>query len=544
MFKEFPKSIWFNLAVIIVLTIPLCLGFFNSHLINAHDSMAGLIRALSMDKYMGHGQFLVRWAPGINWGYGYPMFNFYPPFFSFISVLIFKLTHNMVLSINLACTLFWMLSGLGMFLLSREFWGTEGGMLSAVLYVYAPYHIADLYVRGAFAEFSSFAFFPFLLFSILKMSRKMSLGAFLLGVGSIFGLSLTHNIMSMVFFPIAIAFVFYLYFTENRSSWIFPVLGMFVIGLMMSSFFWLPALIEKKFLNLGFLISMRYDFHKNFVSAGQLFWPFNKNVVDDLSFQIGVVHTLLCLGTLACIGKIFKVNRRLGSGYIFFLGITLAAIFLTLPYSHMFWERIKMLSFIQFPWRILAIIVFTMSFLGGSIVLLIKDPTIRNIVIIAIGLSTILIYLNSVSKPTFVNEQKIEDFLAMGEGEYTPRWIMIPPNNAPAQKFEIVYGAGQLGQEKVVTPVESEIEFQTSETSLLCFHSFYFPGWHVYIDGRSTKPYLNNPFGVILFSVPPGDHHIRVVLGSTLIRIAAMIVSWLGFIVLLGVIILRTKLIK
>ncbi len=534
---KFSRSTLGYLVLLVVLTVPLCSRIFGSDLIDAHDSMAGLIRALSMQKYMWHGQFLVRWSPEINWGYGYPMFNFYPPFFSFISVLLFQLTHNMVLAINLACSLFWILSGAGMFFLAREFWGDEGGMLSAVLYVYAPYHIVDLYVRGAFAEFSSFAFFPFLLFAILKVGRKAGLGFFLLGVGSVFGLSLTHNIMSMLFFPVAVAFMFYLYYTgdrEGRAYRILSVMGMFVIGLMMSSFFWLPALLEKKFLGLEFLVSMRYDFHKNFISLGDLFQPFNTNTADNVSFQVGIIHSLLCLGTLACLPKILKINRRLGLGYVFFLVVGLMAVFFTLPYSRLFWENIGILSFIQFPWRFLAIIVFAMSLLCGSVAVLIKDPMVRKVFLIIVGLLAIFVSFKSSSKPVFVaSERTVEDFLAMGEGEYTPKWIKIPPAKRPDRKFEIVRGTGQLGEERSLGPVNYQTMFQASSPCLLSFNTFYFPGWHVYMDGQPIKPYLDNSFGLILFLVPPGNHDIQVIFGQTPVRVAGMIISWLGFVLLL-----------
>jgi len=535
MLKSFLKSIWFYLILIVILTIPLCLGFFGDHLINGHDSMGALIRALSMDQYMGHGQYLVRWSPDVNWGYGYPMFSFYPPFFSFISVLFFQLTHQMPLAINCAAVLFWVLSGVGMFLLAREFWGDEGGVLSALLYVYAPYHIVDLYVRGAFAEFSSFAFFPFLLLAILKISRKLSLKYVLLGIASVFGLSLTHNIMSMLFFPVAIAYMFYLFFTENKSKWIIAACCVFIIGLMMSSFFWLPAILEKKFLNLNFLISMRYDFHKNFISLSELFCPFNKSSMDGVTLQVGMIHTLLCLITLGFLFKILKMNKQIWLGYIFFLVVGAIAIFFTLPYSHLLWEKIGILSYIQFPWRILTIIVFAMSFLGGAIALLIKGQGLRRILLITAGVLVILVFLAFSPKPSFiVHEQGIESFVALGEGEYTPKWVMIPPNRRPNTKFEIIHGKAQLAEEKNLDPVHYQIKARVFEPALLCFHTFYFPGWLVYVDGRSIQPYINNPFGLILFYLPSGDHDIRVVFGPTPIRTAGVVISWIGVLLLVG----------
>lgn len=543
MLKGFLKSPWFYFSLLIVVTIPLCLGLSSGNLINGHDAMAALIRAMSMNKYMGHGQFLVRWSPEINWGYGYPMFNFYPPFFSFISVMIFQVTQNMAVAINWACILFWILSGIGMFLFAREFWGDEGGMLSALLYVYAPYHILDLYIRGAFAEFSSFAFFPFILLSIWKISRKVSLGFFLLGIGSIFGLSLTHNIMSMLFFPVAAAYMFYLFFFEKRSLWIAYAVAMFIIGLMLSSFFWLPALLEKEYLNLNFLIGAHYDFHDNFISFSKLFWPFNKWTMDHISFQVGVIHSLFCLGTAVFLPKIFKINRSLGLGYVFFLSVGLISVFFTLPYSSICWEHINILRFIQFPWRILVVTVFTMSFLCGSILLLISNSMVKKAFLIAAGLFSIMFYLKILPEPAFItNKQNIEDFLALGEGEYTPKWVLVPPDKRPDSKFQIIRGNGQFGEEKALNPVRYEIKFQGLEQSLVCFHTFYFPGWQVYIDGQPTEPHLDNPFGLVLFSVPSGEHDIQVVFGSTLVRTISVIISWVGVVLLLGGILLfKTK---
>ena len=537
MFKGFFKSTWFCILLLIILAIPLCQGLMGPLLISAHDSMAGYVRALSMSRYMGHGQLLVRWAPEINWGYGYPVFNFYPPFFSFVSVIFFQLTHHMALAVNLALIMFWVLSAIGMFLFARESWGDEGGMLSAVLYLYAPYHIVDIYVRGAFAEFSSFAILPYLLLAILKTSRKPSLGYMLLGIASVFVLSLTHNIMSMLFFPVAVAYIIYLFFTGNRSGWIFPAGGIIVIGLMVSSFFWVPALLEKKFLSLGFLVSMRYDFHKSFITLGNLFWPWNNGAMDSVTFHTGVINTFLCLGSLAYLPKIFKINRQTGLGYVFFLIVGVLAVFFSLPGSHFFWEHIHLLSYIQFPWRFLTIIAFAMSFLGGSAGLLIKDHLLKRIALGFIGILVMVFSLKSFPDISYIYQLRtVDNFVALGEGEYTPKWVMIPPDKRPDSKFEIVQGRGQIGEVKALDPVHYETTLSTLVPSVVCFHTFYFPGWQVLVDHQSINPYIKNPFGLILFHVPQGEHDIQVVFGPTPARIAGVLISWAGVLLLIGIV--------
>src|ERR1700733_1530707 len=100
-FKNYKLSFWAVCAVVMILGLPACFGLFTSHVIEGHDAMSNLMMGLYTDKYAGGGQFLVRWASGINYGYGYPMFNFYPPAFFYFTLFISKIFHNVVLSMNL-----------------------------------------------------------------------------------------------------------------------------------------------------------------------------------------------------------------------------------------------------------------------------------------------------------------------------------------------------------------------------------------------------------------------------------------------------------
>jgi len=541
------KNRWLLAFILLfVLTIPVSLGLYGNHLINGHDALGALVRALYMQRYGGDGQFLVRWASDLNFGYGYPMFNFYPPFFYFVSVVFSFLTHDIVQSINLACVLFWVLSGFGMYLFAREFWGHKGGLLSALAYIYAPYHIQDLYVRGAFAEFSSFAFFPLIMLSFYKIYQANDKRYFLLGVVSAFALSLTHNIMSMLFFPVAVVYSLFLFFINRNSRAFYATFLILALGLMASAFFWLPALLEKKFLNLSFLISMRYDFHRNFISLGQLFrlpWS-NTTDSDGISFQIGIVHFLLALMPLALISRFFKEKKQAALHYLFFILVGFTFIFLTLPFSQSFWNMVSLLKFVQMPWRLLTIITFAFSFLAGAIMVFFKDrPSANYIFVFVIGLM-ILMPLKLSSSDHFSKMDKngiqnnLSNYVFLGEGEYTPKWVQVPPLAFPPQKFEIVQGAGQFSQYTRVSAVEYRIQINADQPSLVCFHSFYFPGWRVFIDGQEAQINPNNKYGLILFVVPQGNHQIRTAFYSTEIRNIGTIISCLGFF-LIAVILLR-----
>ena len=453
------KKLSTTFILLVCLMIPLCYGLFQGGLIKGHDAIGGLMRLLYMDRYLGDGQLYPRWFPEVNLGYGSPMFNFYQPLFYFVGILFFKITHQGVLSLNLTCVLFWVLSGVGMYFFARELFGHKGGVLSAVAYMYSPYHIQDLYVRGAFSEFSAFAFFPLLLFSFLKISQKVEVKYIALGVISVASLSLMHNIMSMLFFPVVLCYIVFLSLTGKNIRSFLLSLFIILIGLMISAFFWLPAFQEKKFLNLIFLIFLHYEFHQNFLSWTQLLntpWGVDLTDTKHQSFHIGIFSMILGLLPLAFIVQKFKERRDFFLQYLFFIVVAIGAIFLIVPLSHIIWEKVVLLRLVQFPWRFLAIVSFAISLLSGGILAFIQSKSLSNAVL---GIAIVLIILSAGRFLYPITSQAVdEDFLKkdisntmlLGEGEYTPLWIMLPPEFRPFQKFQLLSLSGGFSQYTII----------------------------------------------------------------------------------------------
>ena len=529
------KSTKIYASLLILLMVPLCFALFANHLVRGHDALAGLIRALYMDQYIGDGQFLVRWASNINFGYGSPMFDFYPPFFYLVTAMFSKIFHNVLMSLNLVCVIFWFLSGLGMYLFARELWGNKGGFLSALAYVYAPYYIQDFYVRGAFAEQSTFALFPFLLLALYKLNQNIQRRYILMGVISTTALSLAHTI-GMFFLPIATVYLTFLFIlNKNWKAFLYGTAILF-IGWLMAAFFWLPALIETKYLTLSFMTSMRYDFHKNFISLTQLLrppWDMTTDL-DRLTFQIGLGHVFLALLPVVFLLRNYTKEYQKFFHYIFFGIVAAFAFWLTLPSSQKIWEAIAVLKFLQFPWRFLTIGVFALSLLTGGAVLLFRKELAKSLFVAgAVGLIIFMSFRFFYPGDFFnVDQQDLRNNLLskvfLGEGERTPRWIQYPPLVAPAQKFEIVQGIADISEYKAINAIKHTAKIFTDQPVVVCFHSFYFPGWRVFMDGKEASINPNNKYGIILFEVPPGEHRVTVVFGSTPIRTMATVISWVG----------------
>lgn len=341
----------------------------------------------------------------------------------------------------------------------------------------------------------------------------------------------------------------------------------------MSAFFWFPALVENKFLNLNFLISMRYDFHKNFISLVQLFrlpWD-HQTDTDGISFQIGFIHLFLVLVPLGVLLNNFTKNQlskfsvlrptgpvRDGGApsrfakegafhYFFFLLVGLMAAFFTLPPSYILWEKVSLLRFVQLPWRFLTVIVFSVSLLAGSFMVMFRNETVRNFVLAMVVFFIIFSSLRFLWPANFslvdqvAIKKNISNYVFLGEGERTPKWILLPPLGPPSQKFEFLQGKGHFSKYSSISSIEDTVQVHANQDSLVCFHSFYFPGWRVFIDGKETQIYPNSPYGVILFIVPSGNHMLRAVFGPTIDRIFGVVVSWGGVGLLIVLMFFRRK---
>ena len=116
----------------------------------------------------GEGQFPPRWFSEFDGGYGSPYPSFYGMLFYQVAALLDSCCVTLGQSVELTAFLTMAVSGLAMFVLARRLWGTPSGLLSAGLYVYAPYHLVDAFVRGAYSELAAFVWFPLIvLFMVL-----------------------------------------------------------------------------------------------------------------------------------------------------------------------------------------------------------------------------------------------------------------------------------------------------------------------------------------------------------------------------------------
>ena len=508
-----------------------------------HNGNFAVIKVASMYQSWLSGDFLGRWTPAIIQGYGYPSFNYYAPFFFYLSSAISIIVHHLVLGFNLGLFVTLFVSGCTMFLYTKEFWGAEGAFLSAVAYLLIPYHIVDLYIRGATGELVVFALLPLFFWAVYRLSNEPKIAYFLISSLCFAALITAHNVMAMLLVPLIFAyFIFVLIQKRFETRYMVLLGGVFVFAFGIAAYFWLPVLLERGYIQIERDVMGAFSYANHFVYWDQLLyspWGFEGSVPgrnDFMSFQIGPVHLVLLflfLIRINCIRQQKLSNQRV---VIFWIVVMFFAIFMTLEISNFIWKALPPLAFLQFPWRFLLFVAFTVSFLvGGVCCSLKKYPQLRVALI-----CSVLVFAANISycRPLTYEDLHIQNprqFLyesyPMDNMEYLPIDVKALSFTPPENKIEIKSGDGQVLDYKNERDLSYTYKFQANTPVEVFFHSFYFPGWEVFINHQRVEILRDNPFGLISFNIPKGEQLINVVFKSTLVRTVGELIS---FIFLMG----------
>lgn len=527
----------FYLFVLAISLLPL-ISFLFGDLPHTQDGLMHLARMAAHFKALASGQFPPRWAADLNYGYGMPLFTFMYPLPYFLSSFFIFLGANLQLVFKLVVVLSFLLSGVFMFAFAKEFFKKEKiAFFVTLFYQFAPFRLVEANIRGDIGEIYTYTFLPLVLLGILRFFRREKGEDFLLAVGALALLILSHNSISLVFFVLICGFI--LFFAKNLRHLILGFSAQ-VLGLALSSFYWLPALYEHKF-TLGDLF-MRNVYKEYFTPFYKMILPnfFNSPSLNmgDVPVQIGIFHLGVLIFSLVILFWIKKLDKNFKKIILFSWLVVLVALFFTQPFSTIFWEKISFLRQFQFPWRFLAPIVLASSLVSASFFYL---PKIAKSNLFYGGILVLMIFstLSYWRTPFGFNKIKEQDYwnyplTTTYYGETDIIWSAGPAKSYPKERIEIIGGEGKvINFIKKSSRQEFTVEAQTSLS--LVSHTQYFPGWRVYVDGVAVPIQFQDPNwrGLITFSTPKGNHEVKIIFGETKLRMAANIISLSTFSVLL-----------
>jgi len=348
-----------------------------------------LCRFVELDHCLRQGAVWPRWTPDLVYGYGYPLFNFFPPLSFYPAELFHLLGLSFARAWNTAFVLYILLAGMTMYLLVKDIFGEKAAWVAAVAYMYAPYQLYNALYRGNLGESMALPLLSLILWAFRRLLVRGKIGYLVLGALSYTALILTHNVISLIFTPFLLLYLIALGLLKIRSPkvsdrdvrgpspnlrtprylWLIGAALSLALGL--SAFFWLPAFFEKRWVKIHLAYTpagMNYRY--NFLSWDELLSlpiPVHTSLMNPAPPRsLGLVH--LGLAVLAMAGWWSFKDKEKRFNVIFFSLVLISLIFMVLPQSVVVWDHLPLLEYVQFPFRFLGIASLAAALLAGAAV--------------------------------------------------------------------------------------------------------------------------------------------------------------------------------
>lgn len=532
------KKNWVVVVLILVSSLPL-LDLLHVGLPLTHDGQDHVARIANFYQNLKEGVVVPRWAGNLNWGYGHPILMFLYPIPSYITSFFHFLGFSLVDSVKIVFGLAFIASGLTMYLWIRSFLNQGAGFIAAILYMFAPYRLIDLYTRGAIGEHVAFVFPPLILYFLLKNSKRKSYWYLLGGVFSLACLILSHNAISLMFLPIIGLYILYLYFqTKIKRSFLMSVLLIIFFGFLLSTFFWMPALFEGHYTLRDKIIAGGYS--NRFIPLVNLFIdPFMYDGIIPFSMQVGIVQWVIVFLSPFILYYLYKKKNFLWFLVLILLGAFCVSVFFILEPSRVIWKNLQLLQNFQFPWRFLSVVVFVTSALGAIICFQLPRK-VMSVAIVFIVVSSLFLTNTLWHPKAFLS--KPENFYTnvyfgtTDTGESAPIWSVRFMERVPKAEIEIIEGAGEINKIKR-TSTYHKYEIQAKGTVRVLENTLFFPGWEVRVNRKPVLLQFQDPQyrGLMTFFLPGGNNTVEVIFRDTKLRMIANGIT-IGSIVLLGIV--------
>lgn len=487
---------------VIIAVLPL----FGARFIPTHDGEYHIIRFWQYYTMLADGNVVPRWAPQLNHGLGIPLFTFQYPLPNLIGSIFHFFGLSFVDSVKWTMGAGYILANVFSFLWIRRLFGDKAGAIGALVGAFVPYWFVDMYIRGSVGEVWAFVFVFAALYAI---SVSSCLGITL----AVSLLIVSHNIMAVIFVPIILL---YAYIIRPRYT------AAVILGILASSYFWIPALYEQRFIT-GLSNVNIFDY---FPQMYQLLVPswgsgFRGQITggNEMSYQIGIVPLLLAA---MVVPLIMRDRRKIrGKEVLLAVGSIIIAVFFMMPVSRPLWSSIPFSHLIQYPWRLLSVVLVMTPVLAGFVATKFRYGWVIAVlaVVVAYGYTRPVTYELRGDLYYLSHESLSQGTSSLGNAFQTA-WLT---PDAIAASDAASLSSGRISINKKTSTVWN-ISVHATASGTLTLPIAYYPGWEL-SAGRATIKGAPDSRGLLTFAVTEGSYDAQVRLGLTLWQKAAFALS-------------------
>ncbi|MCB0169584.1 MAG: hypothetical protein KDJ97_03445 [Anaerolineae bacterium] len=578
-------NIWLILAFSIFAWGPLLTP---AYFFEAHDARHSVFFLVEFDQTFRDGFWWPRWTPDFAFGYGYPLFNLYSPLAFYAAELLLLVGLSLTTAIKTMYVLATIGAGLGMYVFVRRLYGSMAGLVAAIAYMYVPFHLVEIFVRSAYAEYVALALIPLVFMAFTELiakptPRRVALAGLAYGL-----LPLTHHTSFFTFTPFLMIYILYLVAAKARfniKSWVTHALaaaGAGLLGIALAAIYLIPVVAETRYIKVEQWTSGSYNYLQHFVYFSQLFeegWGYGyagPGARDDFSLQLGIV--IVGLAIFAFVFSLYRAYPHRNTA-LFFMASTLVVVLLMSPLAAPLWQILPIAALVQFPWRLLAVTAFTLSVVSGSLIPAVTAVSYQPSAIsgqpsattgqpsaASAGPSSFIIHHSSILLLVLII---ILGSFAYTTPQYTeiPAWAETPLAVINWDRASIVDRVGMVSatdEQPQTSPMEAQylngeplttaaiiagqgtvemlhhggasdrVRVVAAEPVTLQFYTYDYPGWRVTLDDQLIDYRAEPPYGLVTVDLPAGEHIVQLRMGGTPARTAGTIITVAATIIIIG----------
>jgi hypothetical protein len=489
------------------------------------------------------GHLYPRWLPRSWEGMGSPVFYFYPPLFFWVAAIVdagFGGALPPEKFVPLASLVVLAVSGIAMRSWIRTQSSERRANLGAIAYMLAPYHLYDIYGRGALAEATAYASIPILMLGLAKLgeNRTRYLPLVALGYAALLFSHLpTALLVSLFLIPPYVAFV------ARRSArpvqFVSLALLGGLLGAALGAIYVLPALELLRYVSPSVLSGSFYQ------PENWFYWHLRVGPVGTPRMFLIIPVSLAALLFAAGAARSSRLARQ-RSEILFWAGLTALLVLLIAGVLPIVW-KLPGLSMVQFPWRGLVLAEFT-----GVTMLAISAPSLRNVATAAGALALAFAYAVLVLMAGYTIGRTSNGQVRTAAELRSKYWDA--PEYLPAGTRMVAVGGPDDVKVRVprlpaasaadpdarikVLPAKDggmALEVESPAPTRLTLRRFYFPRWRALdANGASLPIEPSSPERVVSVRAPAGHSVVRLIPTTAPYEAAAGAVSAFALLSLLA----------
>lgn len=496
---------------------------------------------LAMDFYrnLTDGNLIPRWAPDFCGGYGCPDFIYLYSLPYYLISLFHFIGFSFINSIKVLLITTFISSGIAVYFFIKQELDEKSAFIAAIFYLYTPYHLVNMHFRVDIAEMTALLFVPLNFLITKKLINKSLSKYFFLQAILILFLIISHQAIALIAFFFITSYGIYSWYLQKQRSIkniVYYLLSL-TAGILISSFYWIPILFEKKYIYWGNNAETYFPNFFEFIYSPWRYGFLFQGPKGQLSLLIGYTQWIVVFIALFLFIKNRMKKKKI---FYYFLTVFFIIFFIMNSISKPLWEIIPLIKSFQFSYRLLGLEVFFISALAAFTLYSLKNKILFFIILFFIIGQTILNWGNRRVIPQ-IDDAYLKNELLTRESWYgdLSRPIFVKLNtdllkSRSQTSIDILKGESII-KTKELKSIKHVYNINVEKDSYIKENTFYFPGWTLKVDNK-IKPInykLKSFEGIITFPLKKGLHRIELTFEDTTERTFSKLLSIITFLTMI-----------